>query len=235
MKGPPDCTHQQTPDDHAGHRERLKDRFLREERPGLTDPEILELLLTYAVPRRDVSPLAEELLRRFGSLTGVLNASTVELNQVDGIGKHTAVLIRLAAELAERSLGAAPTAPDMLANPKQIERFLVSRFAGMKEEKFLLILLDQQGLILGEEFIGTGTVGEAVAYPRQVIQTALKYNASALILAHNHPQGPPIPSVRDREEGERLRQILRPFDIKVLDSLVVGVNRCFSIFRNRPL
>jgi DNA repair protein RadC len=236
MKGTSDRTKEpMRPDYRAGRRERLKDRFLREERPGLNDSEILELLLQYAVPGRDLGPAAEDLLQRFGSLGGVLNASTVELIETEGIGKHAAVLIRLAADLAARSADAASAAPEILADPKQIERYLISQFAGMKEERLLLIFLDGQGLILGEEFIGTGTVREAVAYPRQVMETALTYNASALILAHNHPHGPPIPSLRDREEGERLRQILRPFDIKVLDSIVVGGNRCFSIFRNRPL
>jgi DNA repair protein RadC len=219
----------------AGHRQRLKERFMTEEAFGLPDSEILELLLSYAIPRKDVRPLAEELLKRFGDLRGVLGASTLELTGVGGLRTHTAALIRLAGEIGIRCSQQQAGSPEILANPREIERFLVARFAGVREEKLLLIFLDEQGVILGEELMGAGTVDQVVTFPRQVMELALQYNASSMIMAHNHPHGPPIPSVRDREEAERLREILRPFDIKVKDSIVVAGNRGFSIFRNRPL
>lgn len=219
----------------AGHRQRLKERFLREDAFGLPDREILELLLTYAIPRKDVRPLAEDLLNRFGDLRGVLAASTVELARVRGLRTHTATLIRLAGEIGIRCSQLQADSPEILATPREIERFLVARFTGVKEEKLLLIFLDEQGVILGEELMGAGTVDQVVTFPRQVMELALRHNASSMIIAHNHPHGPPIPSVRDREEAERLREILRPFDIKVKDSIVVAGNRGFSIFRNRPL
>jgi len=224
-----------TQPDHAGHRERLKERFLRQEARRLTDVEILELLLTYAVPRRDMKPIAEEMLRRFRDLRGVLKASTVELVAIDGVSRHTAALIRLAGRIAVHCSERLAAPPEMLTDPKDMQTYLVSRFSAMRDEKLILVLLNDQGLILGEQIIGAGTVNQVVTFPREVMETALRYGASALIMAHNHPHGPPIPSVRDREEAERLREILRPFDIKVRDSIVVGQNRCFSIFENRPL
>ena len=105
----------------------------------------------------------------------------------------------------------------------------------MREETVLAVFLNSLGEVLGEEFIGTGTVNQVVLFPRQIMGMALRYNASALVLVHNHPHGPPVPSARDAEEAEHIRDILRPFDITLVDSIVVGYNRCFSIFRNRPL
>jgi DNA repair protein RadC len=116
-----------------------------------------------------------------------------------------------------------------------MEKYLHSRMADLKEETILLIFLNQKGVVLGEEILGAGAVNQVVYFPRQIIAAALRHNASAMIMIHNHPQGPPAPSYRDREEAERLREILRPFDIKVIDSIVVGHNRCFSIYKNRPL
>jgi DNA repair protein RadC len=222
-------------DDHTGHRERLKERFLRHGALGLSAEDLLELVLMYAIPRRDVRPLAEELLLRFGSLERVVTASTVELARVDGISTHTATLLRLIGELPIKLAGSAPPLSDVLNNPKELERFLIARLSKSQEEQLLLLLLDDQGLVLGEQTMGAGTVNRLVTFPRQVMQTALKLNASRLIIAHNHPHGPPLPSVRDREEAERLRDILHPFDLTVEDCIVVTGSRCFSIFKNRPL
>ncbi len=218
-----------------GHRERLKERFLNQDARGLPDREMLELLLTYAVPRRDVSVLAEEILRRFGDLKGVIHASTLELTRIKGVSEQIATLICLVAEAGVRCREHNERPPDILGHPKEIERFLTFRFSRMTEEKLLLVFVDQQGVVLGEEMLGAGTVDQVVAFPRQVMAMTLRYNASGLIIAHNHPHGPPLPSHRDREEAERLRDILRPFDVRVKDFIVVGQNRCFSVFRNAPL
>jgi len=227
-----------------GQRE-SSDRGIRQQRIGellsggeireLPDEEILELLIAYSASRRDVQAVAEELLRRFGNLTGILKASSVELSTVKGVGKHGASLFRLVGEIMTRCAERAAAAPEMLTHPREMERFLISRFAGLKEESFLLIFLDQQGVVLGEQLVGAGTVDQVVAFPRQLMVIALRYNASRLIIAHNHPHGPPLPSKRDTEEAQRLRDILRPFDITVEDSIVVGQNRCFSIFKSSPL
>ncbi|MBM3299324.1 MAG: DNA repair protein RadC [Deltaproteobacteria bacterium] len=218
-----------------GHRTRLKERLIRDGTYSLSDVEVLELLLAYAIPRRDVRPLAGQLLDKFGSLKGVLTASAVELTRIDGIRLHTAALLRLAGEIPGR-FGELNLAPgQILKHPEHLERHLLARLSRLREESVLLIFLDTQSVVLGEELIGAGSVDQVVTFPRQIIEKALLYNASALIIAHNHPHGPPLPSSSDREEAEHLRTILRPFDIIVKDSIVVGQSRCFSIFRNSPL
>ena len=192
-------------------------------------------MLTYAIPRKDVGTLAEELIKTFGSLRGVLAASVLELTNMKGISRHTATLLRLAGEIVVRC-GESPEIPaEIIKESKQLERFLLMRFSGLQEEKHLIIFLDAQWTVLGEEMVGAGTVDEAVLFPREIIRNALAHNASALLVAHNHLHGPPLPSLRDREQAERLRDILMPFDILVRDSIVVGKNRCFSVFKNSPL
>ncbi|MBI5251329.1 MAG: RadC family protein [Desulfomonile tiedjei] len=215
--------------------EELKERLFRSAQHALTDAEILELLLMYAIAADNAKNLAERLMIEFRSLREVLNASTVELTQVEGLDSKTAGLIRVAAQLVSRCGEADGHEKDIFANSKEVERYLLSRFSGMKEEKALAVFFNDQGVILGQDFLGAGTVDHMVLFPRQIMERALMYNATSLIIAHNHPHGPPLPSMRDREEAERLRDILRPFEIVVKDSIVVGRNRCFSIFKNTPL
>jgi DNA repair protein RadC len=213
----------------------LKQRLLREGADGLTEAEILELLFTFSIPGGDVARQARELVERFGDLKGVLSASSSELTRVEGLGDHTATLVRLAGEIAARCSGPIYPPTEILRHPKEMERYLVSRMGGMKEENVLLVFLNDQGQLLGEEMLGGGTVNQVVVFPRQVMQKALQHNASELLIVHNHPHGPPLPTLRDREEAERLSEAMRPFDVTVKDSIVVGAGRCFSIFKNSPL
>lgn len=219
----------------TGHRQRLKERFLREGLLGMEENEVLELLLGYAIPRKDVAPLAGELIRKFGSLREVFAASAVELTNTTGIGLHTATLMRLAGEILARCTERPEIPAEIIKESKQLERFLLIRFSGLQEERHLIIFLDSRWTVLGEAMLGAGTVNEVVLFPREIIRNALAHNASALLLAHNHLHGPPLPSLRDRDQAERLRDILMPFDILVRDSIVVGQNRCFSVFQNSPL
>jgi DNA repair protein RadC len=208
---------------------------MRREGRSLPDAEVLELLLTYAVPSRDMGPAAAQLVQRFGDLRNVLCASAREVEQTEGVTPHVAALIQLAREVALRCSDRAGAPPEILRNDREIEQHLLARFGGLREERLLLIFLDRHGVVLAEEFVGSGTVDQVVAFPRQVMEMVLRHRASSIIMAHNHLHGPPLPSVRDREEAERMRDILRPFDVLVQDALVVGQNRCFSIFANRPL
>ena len=235
MKSPESTDKASAQEDRAARRERLMERLFQGTSGELKDADLLELLLAYATPRRDVRGLTEELLRRFGTLQSVLDASTVELRFVPGLADHGAGMLKLVRELLFRVAEPPGLCREILEHPRQMERYLLSRLGGVKDESLLLIFLDNQGVVLGEEVLGAGTVDQVVAFPRQVMQVALRHNATALLVVHNHPHGPPLPSVADREEAEGLRDVLRPFDITVKDCIVVGQNRCFSIFNNAPL
>jgi DNA repair protein RadC len=215
--------------------EELKERLFRSGLPELTDSELLEMLFLFANPAENSRKLAETLILKFNSLKKIMNASTMELAAIEGIDSDLIKLLRVEAQIVSRCGEVAGLEADMLIGGREIGRFLLSRFSGMKEEKVLLIFSNKQGVILGEELLGAGTVDQVVLFPRQIMERALEFNATSLIIAHNHLHGPPLPSVKDREEAERLKQILSPFQIILQDSIVVAQNRCFSIFGNTPL
>lgn len=233
-RAPRDCE-ELTEAGHAGHEKFLKERLLREGAHGLSDAEILQLLLTFTIPGKDVKPISEDLTTRFGGLKGILMASILELTAIDSVSKHTAALLRLSGEIVSRCSEHTPLGEKIVGNSRELEQYLLTRMSSMKEESLLLIFLSNHGVVLGEEVVGAGSINQVVIFPRQIMERALRHNAASLIVVHNHPNGPPLPSIRDREEAERLREILLPFDIRVLDSIVVGHNVCFSIFKNSPL
>jgi DNA repair protein RadC len=221
--------------DRLSRRQVLEQRLLGPAEGGLTESELLELLLSHVMPRKGAASLATDLLSRFGTVKGVVDAPTVELGQNADAARGSCVLIRLVREIAGLCTDRQLPTTEIIGNSRELERYLLGRMAGMKEEAVLLFFLDRQGVLLGEDVLGAGTIDQVVVFPRQVMERALRYNASSLIVVHNHPHGPPLPSLRDREEAERLREILRPFDLSVRDAVVVGQNRCFSIFNNAPL
>lgn len=200
-----------------------------------TEAELISLLVSFVPSKAHPEDLAERLIQEFGSLKGVFDASIVELTQVESMDRDTAEIILIAAELAARYREHEPETVYRLDSPRAMASHFMAKFRNSDDERLLLILLDGFDVVLGEEFLGAGTVDHVIAFPRQVIRVALRYNAARLIVAHNHPHGPPLPSAMDRDEARRLREMLLPFDVDVRDSIIVGRNRCFSIFENRPL
>lgn len=217
-----------------GHRERLRERFLRTGAKGLQDYELLELLLSYAIPRKDVKPQAKELLRRFGSLAGVLDAPLEEVQEVKGIGPRAAALLRLAKEMGEVYLGERMRGVDVLSSPSRVVDFCLFRLKGEGEEKFMVIYLNVKNEVMDYEVIQEGTVDRSVVYPRRVAEKALRRRAASVIVVHNHPSGHPDPSPEDRRITRELVEALRPLEIRLLDHIIVGKKGYFS-FRERGI
>ncbi|HSO74815.1 MAG TPA: DNA repair protein RadC, partial [Blastocatellia bacterium] len=180
--------------DHQEHRKRLRDRFQRGGAEGLQDYELLELLLTYAIPRVDVKPPAKRLLKRFKSLSGVLDASQSELEAVHGLGSASGVLIRLVKKLLSAYLEEQIHRRDVLSSPEAVRDFARGKLAGLPHEAFMVIFLDVKNHVIDHEVLHEGTVDRAVVYPRRIIESALAHHAAGLILSHNHPSGDPAPS-----------------------------------------
>lgn len=220
---------------YVEHRQRLRERFLMAGASGLQEYELLELLLTYAVPRLDVKPVAKELLRRFGGLAGVLDASQKELESAYGFGPASAILVRLVKNLCAAYLEQQMKTADVLSTPEAVTRFAKMKLAGLKHEAFMVVYVNVKNMVIGHEIVNEGTVDHAVVYPRRIIESALATHAAGLILVHNHPSGDPEPSPEDRKLTRNIVDAARTMDIRVLDHVVVGRAGHYSFHENNLL
>jgi DNA repair protein RadC len=219
---------------NEGHRERLRKKFTDSGIGAFHDYEVLELLLSYAIPRRDVKPLAKNLLKHFGSLKGVMDATQRELETVTGIGRQTANLINLVKDLGTLYLKEKAKEKYQVTCTKELLDYCRSKMGGLKDEQFHVIYLDAQNKIIETEIIQEGIVNQAVVYPRKVLENALTQKASAIILVHNHPSGHIKPSDADIRLTKTIQETAKVLDILVHDHLIIGENRFFS-FREEGL
>jgi DNA repair protein RadC len=218
--------------DYLGHRRRLRERFRKNGSAGMHDYEILELLLTYAIPRKDVKPLAKKLIRRFGGLSGVLDASPEELETILHIGPLSSTLIRLVKEICGAYLAERMTHKDVLSSPQAVLDFARIKLAGLPHEAFMVIFLNAKNKVLGHKILQEGTVDRAVIYPRRIIEEALARHAAGLILVHNHPSGDSEPSPEDKQLTRAIGEAARTMDLRILDHIIVGKeNYCSFVER----
>ena len=213
----------------AGHRRRLRVRFLRAIHRGLDDHELLELLLTYAIPRRDTKPLAKELLRKHGSIPAILEAEPAQLKEQHGLGESAVALIKLAHKLALKCMDPIERPADYLKSPEGVSMYFRTLLRGQREEQFHVALLDAKHRVLAVEELQRGTVDQAVVYPRRVAEAALHHRAKGVIAVHNHPSGDATPSEDDIQLTRNLKQTLAAVDILLLDHLIIGTSAYFSI------
>ena len=216
-------------DEHAGHRQRMKERFLRNGLEGFADHEVLELLLFYAIPRQNTNPLAHRLLEYFGSLHGVMDASVEELTQMEGMGMGAATLISLIANTSRRLDQSRNGAVTSMKNRGDSRRYCVQLLRGRKEENFYVIGLNAQMQVLGNALISKGTVDEVQAYPRQVAAAVMRFNARYAVLCHNHPGGNVVPSQQDMEVTRSLGELCSKLSVTLLDHVIITEDDSFSM------
>ena len=219
------------------HRKRLRERFLKNGLAGFAEHEAVELLLTLAVPRRDVKQPAKALLARFGNLRGVLDAPLAELQGVAGVGEVAAIalhVIRAAATLYLQQ--ASEDAPEVLTDPQLLSDFWRARIGAHKHEVFAVAYLDSAGRLLrdGVETLQEGTIDRAAVYPRRVAEAALRREAAAIVLAHNHPNGRLQPSEHDKLITRAIVLAAQAIGLRVVDHLIVAAQDTFS-FRQAGL
>jgi DNA repair protein RadC len=219
-----------------GHRQRLRDRFLKTGFAGFQDYEVVEVLLTLAIPRLDVKEQAKALIARFGNLRGILDASAKELQKVNGIGNVAPVALRIIREAANLYLQQSAENRDSFADPNALSRFWRAKIGALAHEVFHVGYLDSAYRLLkdGIEELEEGTVERAAVYPRRVIEAALRREAAALVFAHNHPNGNVQPSDQDKVLTRALVLAAQTVQIKVLDHLIVSSDIVFS-FRKEGL
>ena len=210
-----------TTPDHAGHRGRLRTRFLKA-RGDLADYELIELLLFSAMPRRDVKPIAKALLKRFGSFAGVLNADVATLTEINGLGETAAVSLLAVREAAVRLLQDDVMDQPILGNWQSLTDYLRAAMAHGKKEQFRILFLDRKNRLIADELQQEGTIDHTPVYPREVIKRALDLSASALIMVHNHPSGDPTPSKADIEMTREVQDAGTKLGIALHDHIVVS-------------
>ena len=217
---------------HEGHRQRLKDRFLREGLDNFDELYVLELLLYYCIPRKDTNPIAHALLDTFGSLTGVLEATVEELERIPGISHNAATFLNLVHQTGRYYQVKRVQTGDILRTIDQCGNYLVPHFYGRENETVFLLCLDAKCKVLGCKLVGEGSVNSANIPIRRVVETALNTNATTVILAHNHPSGLAIPSDEDVETTMRLAKAMESVEITLADHIVVADNDYVSMVQS---
>lgn len=217
--------------DHQGHRERLRQRFLRSGLEAFAPHEALELLLTYAIPRRDTKPIAYALLSRFGSLHAVLQASAEELRQVEGVGESAAVLIAMMSPLFRAYRRSLEEETDVVKNYFQSVRYCEALFEGERYEKFYVICLGNGMKRLNTALIASGDVTEVRVYARHILSALTQCNALGAVITHNHPSGIARPSGEDIALTNSISALLDGVGIKLYDHVIVAPTETFSFRR----
>jgi DNA repair protein RadC len=217
------------PHSFAGHRDRLLSRFEKGGIDGFHDYEIVELLLTYAIPRRDTKALAKALLARFKSLNDLLHASPEELQKTPGIGRRAAYLLRLVREMAAVALRERYQNESVITKRKDVEEYLRFHFGARRDEYVAALFLDNGNHVLATDVLTEGTVNQCAVYPRIIVQKALSHGASSIILAHNHPGGSTQASEADWQITLRLHTVGRLLDIPLIDHVIVSRENVISL------
>lgn len=219
---------EQTKDMGKGHRERLRRRFRQNGLEGFHDYEVLELLLTYVIPRIDVKPLAKRLLELFGTLAGVFDAPVAELRQVEGMGEVGAPFLSLVRQVQVRYLASDLPGRPVFDSPDRVKEYLRMLVQGQGMECFGAVFVDQQHRHITVEVLFDGTVDRAAVYPRNLMKRALELDAKGLILFHNHPGGTPHASREDIELTKRMAEACAPLDLRVLDHFLIAGKEVIS-------
>lgn len=211
------------PHDHAGHRQRLKERFDRAGFAGFSEHEILELALFYVIPKRDTKPAAKNLLNRFGSIEAVLAAKREHLLEVRGVGNESVRFFRMLRSLTEQIMRtkAHGTAPQ-ISSVSELMRYLSVSMANLTEEQFRVVFVDHANAVLTDEVISQGVEDQTAVFPKQVVKRALAHSATGIVVAHNHPTGLVKPSQADRDLTRALKLATSALDIRLLDHIIIG-------------
>ncbi|MCU0586644.1 MAG: DNA repair protein RadC [Syntrophobacteraceae bacterium] len=220
---------------NEGHRQRLRERFEQSGLHGFHDHEVIELLLSYAIPRRDVKPLAKELIARFGSLSAVVDAPLAHLREIDGVGSRASVLLTMLPRLMDRYLQDRWKRSEAFHSTQDAVRYLYSLLGTERSEVFYILALNSQNALIAAEEIQRGSVNRTAVFPRLVVEACLKHRATAVILAHNHPGGDPHPSSADRQLTRRLKRLLNDLDIQVHDHIIVAGQTHHSFAEHQEL
>src|ERR1700689_4248669 len=210
------------PSSHAGHRERLRERFVKGGAEAMPDYEMLELVLFAAVPRRDTKPLAKALIARFGSFADVIAAKPERLMEVEGVGEAVVNQLKIVEAAAQRLARGKVLGRPALSSWAALLDYCMAAMARSQTEEFRVLFLDRKNVLVADEVQSKGTVDHTPVYPREIVRRALEHGASSIILVHNHPSGDPTPSRADIDMTREIAAAAKALKIAVHDHLVIG-------------
>ena len=218
-----------------GHRQRLRDKFLAQGIEAFTDAEIIELLLTFGTPRSDCKEAARALLAQFGSLPAVLDAAPVQLQQVKGVGPKNTFALHFIQGVARRYLRQRVVGKEYVRSSREVADYLIHSMRGLQHEVLTVVFLDAAHAVLDATVVAEGTVTVNTIYPRELVKAALARNASALVIAHNHPSGSLTPSRQDSELTRSLYLVCSFMHLDLLDHLIIGAGDQVYSFADQGL
>ena len=207
---------------HTGHRERLKKKFLKYGLDGFEPHEALELLLFWAIPRKDTNELAHKLINKFGSITAVFDAPIKILKEIEGIGENSAIFLKLMPEIARIYQEDKHMINKKVPSLEDCYNKLVSEFTGRTEETVAIMLFDSKGKIVYDGIINKGSVNAVEIYSRRIIELLSAYSATSIIIAHNHPSGIALPSREDIRSTDKLKIIFENMSVAFIDHIIVA-------------
>lgn len=212
-----------------GHRERLRKKYLQGGYLAFHEYEILELFLTYAIPRRDTKPIAKDLIEKFGDLDGVVSAQLTELCDVSGIKEGSAIFLKLLGDVAKNLYkGEMKKEGIQLKDKNSLIRYLRSDIGFSSREEFKVVFLNNYNMLVGTETLFVGTIDKSAIYPREILEKVLQYKAKGIIFAHNHPSGNLRPSKQDIQMTEHMQEVLELIDVKLLEHIIITKDGYFS-------
>ncbi len=210
-----------------GHRKRLRERFLQSGFEGFLDYEIIELLLTFGTPMKDCKQMSKDAINKFKTLSGVINANSDELKQINGIGDTNSIYIKIIKELNKRLSKEGVSQNISLDSPETIFNFLKEKIGSEKKEYFIIMFIDSKNKLIIDD-VSVGILNASLVHPREVFKKAILNNASHVIVAHNHPSGDPSPSNEDIVTTKRLIDAGKILGISVVDHLIITESKFVS-------
>ncbi len=213
-----------------GHRERLRKRYIKSGLEGFNDYEVLELLLTYSIARKDVKPIAKELIEKFGTIDEIAKSDTKSLLEVDGIGEGSAVFLKLIGDIALTLYREKIEDKDILTikSKNSLLSYLRGEIGYSPREEFKILFLDTSNKLIASETLFSGTIDKSAIYPREIVERVIKNRAKSVIFAHNHPSGSISPSKKDIELTQYMYDSLKLLEIRLLDHIIITKNSYFS-------
>ncbi len=213
---------------YLGHRERLRKKLLEYGASVFTDYELLELLLTISIPRRDVKPLAKDLIKKFSSFGNVINASSSELKEIKGIGDTTIATFKIIQASITKTLKNKVEEESIISNWPELINYCQANIGNKKTEEFHVLYLNAKCYLIKDETHSIGTINTSHVYPREILKRVLELGATSIIIVHNHPTGDTTPSNADITITRKIKESLKTIDVPLHDHLILGKGNCFS-------